>query len=331
MSSPAQVAHPAPSDYPTRSTARSSKIAGVVVLGAIMSILDITVVNVALPTLQHTFAKGGEDLAYSTVAWTVTAYTLALATVIPLTGWAADRFGTKRLYMLASFFHRSGSVLCASASADQPAHLLSRSPGPRWWPPHAARHDDHDPRRGPEPDGPADGHPRCPDVAGPDPRPDSRWLISSRGQLALDLPHQPPARPAGPWRMPRGCFRTDPSRVRSLRLPGHADDESGSGDVPVGISSIPGREPSSRPGHGLGRAGLALMVAFVIYSFKPRAPAARLAAVPNRTCGSPSSRCSFAAAFFGGLLLVPTYFQQVRRRRPARRDCSSPPGASARC
>ena len=72
------------------------RIAGVVVLGAIMSILDVTVVSVALPTFQTTF-----DASYATVAWTMTGYTLALATVIPVTGWAADRFGTKRLYMLA--------------------------------------------------------------------------------------------------------------------------------------------------------------------------------------------------------------------------------------
>ena len=61
-----------------------------------MSILDITVVSVALPTFQTEF-----DATYATVAWTMTGYTLALATVIPLTGWAADRFGTKRLYMVA--------------------------------------------------------------------------------------------------------------------------------------------------------------------------------------------------------------------------------------
>ena len=70
------------------------KVAGVVVLGAIMSILDITVVSVALPTFQSEF-----HATYATVAWTMTAYTLALATVIPITGWAADRFGTKRLYL----------------------------------------------------------------------------------------------------------------------------------------------------------------------------------------------------------------------------------------
>src|SRR5215469_5970725 len=87
-----------------RITGEILKIAGVVVLGAIMSILDITVVNVALPTFQTTFGPAGHPLAYSTVAWTVTGYTLALATVIPVTGWAADRFVTKR------------SALCSMAS-----------------------------------------------------------------------------------------------------------------------------------------------------------------------------------------------------------------------
>src|ERR1700761_5450453 len=71
-------------------------VAGVVVLGAIMSILDITVVAVAQRTFQDIFHK-----TQAQVAWTATGYTLALATVIPLTGWAADRFGTKRLYILA--------------------------------------------------------------------------------------------------------------------------------------------------------------------------------------------------------------------------------------
>src|SRR5688500_5905054 len=86
------------------------KIAGVVVLGAIMSILDITVVSVALPKFQSEF-----DATYAEVAWTMTGYTLALATVIPLTGWAADRFGTKRLYMIALVLFTIGSGLCATA------------------------------------------------------------------------------------------------------------------------------------------------------------------------------------------------------------------------
>nr|WP_254185769.1 DHA2 family efflux MFS transporter permease subunit [Nocardioides panacis] len=87
-------------------------VAGVVVLGAIMSILDITVVSVAQPTFQRVFAASP-----AAVAWTMTGYTLALASVIPLTGWAADRFGTKRLYMLAVALFAGGSLLCATANS----------------------------------------------------------------------------------------------------------------------------------------------------------------------------------------------------------------------
>ncbi len=107
----------APIDYPEKIDGAVLKVAGVVVLGAIMSILDITVVNIALPTFQNAFATDpAHPVAYATVAWTVTAYTLALATVIPLTGWAADRFGTKRLYILALILFTIGSALCATAN-----------------------------------------------------------------------------------------------------------------------------------------------------------------------------------------------------------------------
>jgi EmrB/QacA subfamily drug resistance transporter len=87
-------------------------VAGVVVLGAVMSILDITVVAVAQRTFQNTFHK-----TQAQVAWTATGYTLALATVIPLTGWAADRFGSKRLYVLAIGMFTAGSALCSTAQS----------------------------------------------------------------------------------------------------------------------------------------------------------------------------------------------------------------------
>jgi EmrB/QacA subfamily drug resistance transporter len=106
---PAQPAPPAASD---RLDKRVLLVAGVVVLGAIMSILDITVVSVAQPTFQRVF-----DASPAQTAWTMTGYTLALASVIPLTGWAADRFGTKRLYMLAVVLFAGGSALCAAANS----------------------------------------------------------------------------------------------------------------------------------------------------------------------------------------------------------------------
>src|SRR4051794_5133037 len=89
-------------------------VAAVVVLGAIMSILDTTVVNVALKTLSADF---NTDLA--TIQWVATGYTLALATVIPLTGWAADRFGTKRLYLASIGMFVAGSALSGLAWSSE--------------------------------------------------------------------------------------------------------------------------------------------------------------------------------------------------------------------
>jgi EmrB/QacA subfamily drug resistance transporter len=85
-------------------------VAWVVVLGAIMSILDVTVVNVAINTLASDF-----DTTLTTIQWVATGYTLALATVIPLSGWGADRFGTKRLYMTSIALFALGSVLSGLA------------------------------------------------------------------------------------------------------------------------------------------------------------------------------------------------------------------------
>jgi EmrB/QacA subfamily drug resistance transporter len=89
------------------------KIAGVVILGMTMSILDTTIVNVALDTL-------GRDL-HSTIAqiqWVATGYLLALAAVIPLTGWAARRFGAKRVYLASIGLFTIGSALCGLAESS---------------------------------------------------------------------------------------------------------------------------------------------------------------------------------------------------------------------
>jgi EmrB/QacA subfamily drug resistance transporter len=87
-------------------------VASVVVLGTIMSILDTTVVNVAINTLSLDF-----HTALTTIQWVATGYTLALAAVIPLSGWIADRFGTKRLYMISIALFLLGSALSGTASS----------------------------------------------------------------------------------------------------------------------------------------------------------------------------------------------------------------------
>jgi EmrB/QacA subfamily drug resistance transporter len=86
------------------------KIAAVVIVGMMMSILDTTIVNVALDTL-------GRDLhaTIASIQWVSTGYLLALAAVIPLTGWSARRFGAKRVYLVSILLFTIGSALCGFA------------------------------------------------------------------------------------------------------------------------------------------------------------------------------------------------------------------------
>ncbi len=88
------------------------RITGVVILGMIMSILDTTIVNVALDTL-------GRELhsPVSQIQWVVTGYLLSLAAVIPLTGWASRRFGAKRVYITSVVLFTIGSGLCGLATS----------------------------------------------------------------------------------------------------------------------------------------------------------------------------------------------------------------------
>lgn len=82
----------------------------VVILGAIMSVLDTTIVNVALDTLSRELDAPLED-----VQWVATGYLLALAAVIPITGWLATAYGARRVYLLALVAFTAGSALCAVA------------------------------------------------------------------------------------------------------------------------------------------------------------------------------------------------------------------------
>jgi EmrB/QacA subfamily drug resistance transporter len=78
--------------------------------GAIVVGLDATMVNVALETLSRDF---GASLA--TIQWVATAYLLALAMVIPLSGWAVGRFGARATWTVAIVLFTVGSALCGMA------------------------------------------------------------------------------------------------------------------------------------------------------------------------------------------------------------------------
>lgn len=95
-------------DYPDKLDAKLMRVVFICGLAAVMAVLDSTVVAVAQGTFVTQF-----NSTQAVVSWTVAAYMLAFATVIPVTGWAADRFGTKRLFIGSVLVFMLGSLLCA--------------------------------------------------------------------------------------------------------------------------------------------------------------------------------------------------------------------------
>jgi EmrB/QacA subfamily drug resistance transporter len=87
-------------------------VAGVATLGLIMAVLDTTIVNVALDTLSRDL-----HAPLSTIQWVSTAYLLSLASVIPLSGWITERFGSKRTWIASIALFAVGSALCALATS----------------------------------------------------------------------------------------------------------------------------------------------------------------------------------------------------------------------
>ena len=83
---------------------------GVVVIGTFMSILDSSIVNIALSKMMSVFGMPVDD-----AKWIITAYSLTLGAIIPLTGYLQDTFGSKKIYMFALGMFSIGSLLCGFA------------------------------------------------------------------------------------------------------------------------------------------------------------------------------------------------------------------------
>ena len=97
---------------PDRIDAYVWRVSLVVILGSIMSILDTTIVNVALATLSRDLHS-----TISQVQWVVTGYMLSLAAVIPVSGWASRRFGAKSVWLVSLVLFVVGSALCGFATS----------------------------------------------------------------------------------------------------------------------------------------------------------------------------------------------------------------------
>jgi EmrB/QacA subfamily drug resistance transporter len=82
-------------------------VAVIFVLGLFMEIMDMTILNVAIPTIKRDF-----DASHVAMEWTVLGYLLSLAVFIPASGWVGDRYGTKKTFLFALFIFTVASALC---------------------------------------------------------------------------------------------------------------------------------------------------------------------------------------------------------------------------
>jgi EmrB/QacA subfamily drug resistance transporter len=284
-------------------------ISGVVILGMIMSILDTTIVNVALDTL-------GRDLhsPISQVQWVVTGYLLSLGAVIPVTGWAARRFGAKRVYLVSLLLFTAGSAACG-LSSSLPSLVLFRvlqGVGGGMIMPVAQL--------------------IMAQVAGPRRMGRVMAVVSMPAMLAPIL---------GPvlggvilqslhwsWiffvNVPVGAV----AFVLGWRMLPHTDSgEAGRLDVlglallPTGAAAIVFALSELGSGAGLGSStvlvpllgGVPLMIAFVAHALRVERPLLDVRLYANRVfTGASLTTFGLGGALFGAMILVPLYYQQVR-------------------
>ena len=99
---------PAP---PVLTPARQNLVLGICCMSLLVMSMDVTIVNVALPSIQREF-----HASLSGLQWVVDAYTLVLASLLMLSGSVADRVGRRRIFQIGLGLFTLGSVLCSLAT-----------------------------------------------------------------------------------------------------------------------------------------------------------------------------------------------------------------------
>ncbi|HET8641164.1 MAG TPA: DHA2 family efflux MFS transporter permease subunit, partial [Pseudonocardiaceae bacterium] len=94
----------------TRIDRRLVVLGAVIAVGTFSAALDATIVSVALAGMSEQFG-----VPVSTIQWVISGYLLGIATAIPITGWAVDRFGAKTMWLITLGVFVSASVLCGLA------------------------------------------------------------------------------------------------------------------------------------------------------------------------------------------------------------------------
>src|SRR3954468_12417268 len=93
-----------------RDAAHKWAVAGTVMMGTVMAVLDSSIINVALPSMSGTLGASVEE-----IAWVVTGYILAQVIVMPITALLSERFGRKNFYLFCIGLFTLASMLCGVA------------------------------------------------------------------------------------------------------------------------------------------------------------------------------------------------------------------------
>ncbi len=284
-------------------------ISGVVILGMMMSILDTTIVNVALRTLSHDLHS-----PLAQVQWVITGYLLSLAAVIPVTGWAARRFGAKQVYMTSLVLFTAGSALCGLSDSTTSLVLFRvlQGVGGGMIMPVAMMIMAQ--VAGPRRMGRVMGFVTMPVMIAPILGPVVGGLILENLHWSwiffVNVPIGAIAFVLG-WRM---LPRTDSGVAGRLDVLGLAMLPIGFAAVIYGVSKLGSGAPL-----GSGEvilptvAGAVLIVLFCLHALRIENPLLNIRMYANRVfAGAAFVNFGLGAALFGAMILVPLYYQEVR-------------------
>lgn len=301
-------------DYPDKLDARLLRIGAVCGLAALMGFLDATAVAVA----QRTFvAEFGSTQAI--VSWTIAGYLLAFAAVVPITGWAVDRFGTRRLFMGAVGVFTLASLLCTIAPNIWLLIIFRVLQGAGGGIMSPLSFVIVTRESGPERLGRLVALGAVPFLLGPIGGPIlGGWLIGTYGWKWIFLINLPIGLTA--LTLAAIMFPKDhPAPSEKLDVIGVLLLSPGVATLLAAVSSIPEHHTVADP-HVLipVMVGLALTVAFVVHAWRRTDhPLIDLRLFKNRVVAlSNVTLLLFAATYVGVLLLVPSYFQVALHETP---------------
>jgi EmrB/QacA subfamily drug resistance transporter len=284
-------------------------ISGVVIVGMIMSILDTTIVNVALHTLHRDLHS-----PLAQVQWVITGYLLALAAVIPVSGWAARRFGAKRVYLTSLVLFTAGSAACGLSSSLAALVLFRVLQGMGGGMIMPLAQLIMAQVAGPRRMGRVMGVVSMPAMIAPILGPVVGGLILQNLHWSwiffVNVPVGVVAFVLG-WRM---LPHTDSGAAGKLDVLGLALMPTGAAAIVFGLSEL-----GSGAGLGSGEvllpilAGLVLVALFCVHALRVERPLLDIRLYRNRVfAGASFATFGLGAALFGAMILVPLYYQEVR-------------------